>query len=62
MKQQEDQHRNERSSEAVTETRNRKIPNRSISVYADKWKNLPILYSTWEDENYIQKHPKIIKR
>ena len=30
MKQQEDQHRSERSYEAVTETRTRQLPNRSI--------------------------------
>ena len=31
MKQQEDQHHNERSSKAVIETRTRQLPNRSIS-------------------------------
>ena len=62
MKQQEDQHRNERSFEAVTKTRNRKLPNQKNLEYLSKWKNLPVEDSTWEDENFIQKHPEIIKR
>ena len=60
MKQQEDQDHIERSSEVVTETRNQQV--RSISNYLSKWKNFPIEYSTWEDENFIQKHQEIIKR
>ena len=55
MKQPEDQYHIERSSEAVTETRNRQV--QSISNYLSKWKNFPVEYSTWEDENFIQKHP-----
>ena len=60
MKQLEDQYHIERSSEAVTETRTRKV--RSISEYLSKWKNLLVEDSTWEDENFIQKHQEIIKR
>ena len=60
MKQQEDQHHIETSSEAVTETRTRQV--RSISKYLTKWKNFPVEDSTWEDENFIQKHQEIIKR
>ena len=59
MKQQEYQHHIERSSEAVTETRNQKL--RSILEYLSKWKNFPVEDATWEDENFIQKHQKIIK-
>ena len=62
MKQQEDQHHIEISFEVFTETRTQKIPNRSISEYLMKWNNLPVEYSTWEDENFIQKHQEIIKR
>ena len=60
MKQQEDQHHIERSYEAVIETRTRQV--RSISAYLSKWKNFPIEYFTWEDENFILKHQEIIKR
>ena len=48
--------------EAVTETRTRQLRNRSISEYLIKWKNLPTEDSTWEDENCIQKHPKLLNR
>ena len=54
MKQPEDQHHIERSYEAVTETRTQKV--RLISKYLSNWKNFPVEYSTWEDENFIQKH------
>ena len=47
--------------EAVMETRTRQLHNRSISEYLIKWKNLPIEYSTWEDEKFIQKHPELLK-
>ena len=47
--------------EAVTETRTRQLRNRSISEYLIKWKKLPIEDSTWEDENFIQKHPELLK-
>ena len=57
MKQQEDKNHSERSFEAVTKTRTRKLQNRSILEYLSKWKNLPTEDSTWEDENFIQKHP-----
>ena len=62
MKQEEDQHHSERSSEAVTETRNRQVKNQSISEYISKRKNFPVEDSTWEDENFIQKQQEIIKR
>ena len=48
--------------EAVMETRTRQLRNRSISEYLIKWKNLPTKDSTWEDENFIQKHPELLKR
>ena len=48
--------------EAVTETRTRQLQNRSISEYLIKWKNLPTEDSTWEDDNFIQKHPELLKR
>ena len=47
--------------EAATETRTQQLRNRSISEYLIKWKNLPIEDSTWEDDNFIQKHPKLLK-
>ena len=47
--------------EAVTETRTQQLRNRSISEYLIKWKNLPTKDSTWEDENFIHKHPKLLK-
>ena len=47
--------------EAVTETRTQQLRNRSISEYLIKWKNLITEDSTWEDENFIQKHPKLPK-
>ena len=46
--------------EAVIETRTRQLRNRIRSII--KWKNLPAEDSTWEDENFIQKHPKLLKR
>ncbi len=49
-------------SEAVTKTRTRQLRNQLISEYLIKWKNLSAEYSTWEDENFIQKHPKLLKR
>ena len=47
--------------EAVMETRAQQLRNRSISEYLIKWKNLPTKDSTWEDENFIQKHPELLK-
>ena len=47
---------------AVMETRTRQLGNQSISEYLIKWKNLPTKDSTWEDENFIQKHPELLKR
>ena len=60
MKQREDQHHIKRSFEAVKETRNQQV--RSILEYLSKWKNFPIEYSTWEDENFIKNNQEIIKR
>ena len=60
MKQQEYQHHIEIISEAVTETITRQV--RSILEYLSKWKNFHVGDSTWEDENFIQKHQEIIKR
>ena len=47
--------------EMVTERRTRQLRNQSISKYLIKWKNLPTEDSTWEDENFIQKHPELLK-
>ena len=60
MKQHENKHHIEIISEAVTKTRTRQI--QSISYYLSKWKNFHVEDSTWEDENFIQKHQEIIKR
>ena len=48
-------------TEAFTETRTQQLRNRSISEYLIKWKNLPTEYYAWEDENFIQKHSKLLK-
>jgi hypothetical protein len=48
--------------EAITDTRIRQLRNRSISEYLIKWRKLPAEDSTWEDESFIQKHPKLLKR
>ena len=45
----------------ITETRTKQLQNLSISEYLIKWKNLPPEDSTWEDENFIQKHPELLK-
>ena len=47
--------------EVVMETRTRQLRNRSILEYLIKWKNLPTEYSTWEDENFIQSYPELLK-
>ena len=47
--------------ESVTETRTRQLQNRSISEYLIKRKKLRTEGSTWEDENFIQKNPKLFK-
>ena len=47
--------------EAVTETRTQQLRNRSILEYLIKWKNLSTEDSTWEDDNFIQKHPELLK-
>ena len=47
--------------EVVTEIRTRQVWNRSISEYLIKWKSLPTEDSTWEDDNFILKHPELLK-
>ena len=47
--------------EVVIEKRTRQLRIRSISEYLIKWKNLPTEDSTWEDENFIQKHLGLLK-
>ena len=47
--------------EAIKETRTRQLQNQSISEYFIKWNSLPIEDSTWEDENFIQKHVELLK-
>ena len=47
--------------EIVMETRTRQLQNRSTSDYLIKWKNLPTKDSTWEDDNFIQKHLELLK-
>ena len=59
MKKQEDQHYIETSYKKITKSRTPQV--RSISEYLSKWKNFPVKYFTWEDENFIQKHQEIIK-
>eukprot|EP00253_Pinus_taeda_P008739 PITA_08739 len=48
--------------EAVIEIRTRQLRNRSILEYLIKWKNLSAEDSTWEDENFMQKYPELLKR
>jgi hypothetical protein len=48
--------------EAITDTRIHQLRNRSISEYLTKWRKLSTEDSTWEDESFIQKHPKLLKR
>ena len=43
--------------EVFIEIRTRQLRNQSISKYLIKWKNLSTEDSTWEDENFIHKHP-----
>jgi hypothetical protein len=47
--------------EDIIETRICQPRNRSISEYLIKWRKLPAEDSTWEDESFIQKHPKLLK-
>jgi hypothetical protein len=47
--------------EAITNARIRQLRNRSISEYLIKWRKLLAKDSTWEDEPFIQKHPKLLK-
>ena len=59
MKQQEDQQHIERSSKEIIEKRTQQV--RSILEDLNKWKKFPVEDSTWEDNNFIQKHQEIIK-
>ena len=43
----------------ISETRTNKLRNWVITEYLVKWKNLSVEDSTWEDESFIQKHPKL---
>ena len=43
--------------ESITDTRTRKLRNRSVLEYLIKWENLYVEDSTWEDESFIHKHP-----
>jgi hypothetical protein len=47
--------------EAITDTRIHQLRNRSISEYLIKWRKLLAEDSTWEDESFIQNHPKALK-
>ena len=43
--------------EEIIEIRTRQLRNWSIPKYLIKQKNLPVEYSTWKDESFIQQHP-----
>jgi hypothetical protein len=45
---------------AITDTRIRWLRNSSILEYLIKWRKLPAEDSTWEDDSFIQKHPKLL--
>ena len=47
--------------EEIIEIRNRQLQNRSIPEYIIKCKNLPAKDSSWEDESFIQQHPKLLQ-
>ena len=47
--------------EQFFETTMKKLRNQAIMEYLVKWKNLPAEDSTWEDENFIRKHPELLK-
>ena len=42
-----------------SKTRTKQLRNHVINEYLVKWKNLPVEYSIWEDESFIQKHPQL---
>jgi hypothetical protein len=46
--------------EAITDIRTLQLRNRLILEYLNKWKKLPAEDSTWEDESFIHKHPKLL--
>jgi hypothetical protein len=48
-------------TKVITERRIFQLINRSILEYHVKWKNQPVEDSIWEDEYFIQKHPKLLK-
>jgi len=45
----------------VMNTRTRQLYNWLILEYLIKWKNLLVDDSKWEDENFIQRHPQLLK-
>ena len=47
--------------EAVTKTRTRQLQNQSISEYLIIWRKLLAEDSMCEDDNFIQKHPELLK-
>ena len=47
--------------EQIMKTSTKQLHNQAITEYIIKWKILPVEYSTWEDESFIQKHPQLIK-
>ena len=47
--------------EPFFETMMKKLRNRAIMEYLIKWNNLSAEDSTWEDENFIQKHLELLK-
>ena len=44
----------------ITKIRTRQLRNRSIPEYLIKWNNLLAEDSTWEDDSFIQQHPKLL--
>jgi hypothetical protein len=49
-------------AEAIIDRKICQLRNGSILEYLIKWKKLLAKDSTWEDELFIQKHPKLLKR
>ena len=45
--------------EKISKTRTKQVRNWVIIEYLIKWKNLLVEDSTWEDESFIQKHPRL---
>ena len=68
MKLQEDQHHRQTSfeeaqitwePEQIIKTKNKQLWNHVMIEYLIKWKNLPIVDLTWEDESFIHMHPSV---